>query len=127
MTTTPPTPESVIAWHRECFRTEAADAPLERVKRFLEEALEAAQSGDLTRAEAHALVDYVFDRPRDPDIGKELGGVYTTAVILARAMGLDFWECACKEFARCEGRTEEIRRKQATKPDHVRGDIPPSD
>lgn len=119
---TGPEQSAVQAWLEDCFGAEAArNNPMERALRFLEEALEAVQSAGVTREEAHALVDYVFDRPVEPEIAKEFGGVFTTALVFAEAMGLDFYECGRREFARCLARVEEIRVKQARKPDNVKG------
>lgn len=116
-----PPQAAVQLWLEECFGADARHNPMERAKRFLEEALEAVQSAGITREEALALVDYVFDRPVEPEIAKEFGGVFTTALVFAEAMGLDFYECGRNEFRRCLHRVDEIRAKQAAKPPDVKG------
>jgi len=98
----------------------------ERRDRFGEESLELQQSLGQTRAEAHALVDYVFARP----VGKpraEMGGMLYTATALANEAGLDMADCAETELNRVSTpeMVEKIRRKRAGR--HGRGPLPGAD
>lgn len=102
-------------WMLACFGEVIASDKTERNHRFIEEALELAQSLGCTRDECHQLVDYVFDRP----IGEphqELGGVAVTMAALATASGLDVVQAAEDELQRCRDKTEKIRAKQKAKP-----------
>ena len=53
----------VLEWTTACFPPSAHSDVSERAHRFLEEAIELAQSSNCSCEEAHALVDYVFSRP----------------------------------------------------------------
>ncbi len=105
------------AWTLDCFGPDLSGDRTERNRRFLEEALELAQSLGGTREQAHALVDYVFSRaPGQP--AQELGGTMVTLAALCHANGLDMRAEAEAELARI-ARPEvmaRIRDKQAGKP-----------
>jgi hypothetical protein len=107
----------VDGWLLRCFGEEIARDKAERNHRFLEEALELAQSIDCTKSEAHQLVDYVFDRPAG-EPAQECGGVMVTLAALCLANGLDMKEAGEKELARVWGKIDKIREKQANKPKH---------
>jgi NTP pyrophosphatase (non-canonical NTP hydrolase) len=53
----------------------------ERVLRFIEEAVELAQANDLPVDKLHAVVDYVYAKPKG-DVTKEAGAVGTTLLAL---------------------------------------------
>src|SRR4051812_29061631 len=89
----------VQRWLMACFSMEVCRDKAERNHRFLEEALELVQSLDCTRAEAHLLVDYVFDRPAGDPV-QELGGVMVTIAALCWPNNLDMDECAKLELER---------------------------
>lgn len=102
-------------WVVFCFGIETADHNAERGHRFLEEAIELAQANGATRADAHELVDYVFNRP----IGEphqEVGGVMVTLAGLCAAKGIDMSAEAERELARVWTKVDAIRLKNATKP-----------
>ena len=107
----------VQAWLMECFSMEVCRDRAERNHRFLEEALELVQSLDCTRAEAHQLVDYVFDRPMG-EPKQELGGVMVTVAALCWPNELDMDAAAETELARIWKKIDVIRAKQAAKPKH---------
>jgi hypothetical protein len=104
-------------WVTACFGPVIAADKTERHHRFLEEALELAQSAGGTASEAHQLVDYVFGRPVG-EMGQEIGGVMNTLAALCEAFGHDMTTCADKELERCWAKMEIIRAKQAAKPKH---------
>ena len=86
------------AWAKAAFHGDPTDVR-ERVNRFVEEALELAQSLGQTADEAHQVVNYVQSRPAGVP-RQELGGVMTTAALLANRAGLDMLECGEEELAR---------------------------
>lgn len=105
----------VYTWLVKCFGKETADKHDERRQRFCEEALELVQAAGGSREMAHAMVDYVFDRPIG-ELEQEIGGAQTTMAALAQAFNIDMDVAREKELARAESKTEEIRVKWATKP-----------
>lgn len=107
----------VREWVEAAFGADVADDKTERVHRFVEEALELAQSLGCTDSEAHQLVGYVFGRDAG-DPAQEVGGTMTTLAALCSAVKLDMAVCGTVELARCHKNIEKIRSKQAAKPKH---------
>jgi NTP pyrophosphatase (non-canonical NTP hydrolase) len=109
--------QRVHAWLLDCFGEAIAADKVERIDRFTEEAMELAQALGYGRERAHALIDYVFDRPAGEPT-QELGGVMVTLAALCPAHDLDMQAAAERELSRIT--TPEviakIRAKQATKP-----------
>lgn len=89
----------------------------ERNQRFLEEALELVQSLDMDRETAHALVDYVFGRPKG-EPSQELGGVMNTIALLAETNSMSMWHAGEEELSRCWDNIEKIKAKQLLKPNY---------
>ena len=107
----------VLPWLLDCFGPEIASDPEERNHRFLEEALELVQACGCTPSEAHQLVDYVYGRPVG-EKSQEVGGVMVTLAALCLAQRLDMHKDGETELARIWTKVEQIRAKQAAKPDH---------
>lgn len=106
----------VSDWMLECFGPEISDDRLERADRFIEEALELAQTiPGFTADRAHVLVDYVFRRPVG-ERGQELGGTMVTLAALCNTYHLCIEEEASRELARVWTKVDIIRAKQASKP-----------
>lgn len=108
--------EACLAWADQCFKPYVVNDVRERLRRFLEEALELVQSLGLPRDMAHRLVDYVYDRPAgNPD--QEVGGVGVTLGVLCGVVSIDMEGCFDDELVRiCDPAViEKIRAKQATK------------
>lgn len=106
----------VTGWLREVLgATVAKDGP-ERVIRFVEEAVEFAQSVRIDADLIHGLVDYVYSRPPG-DPGQEIAGSKVTLYAAADALGIDADVEFEKELKRID--TPEIiarvRRRQAEK------------
>lgn len=105
----------VEEWLAACFTPPVRADQRERTHRFLEEALELAQANGCSRADAIALVDYVFARPAgQPD--QEVGGVMVTLAGLCSAAGINMAEAGSCELDRNWDRIEVIRAKQRSKP-----------
>lgn len=105
----------VHKWMLACFGEAIAADQVERNDRFVEEALELAQSLGWTPDRAHALVDYVFGRPAG-DPFQEVGGVMVTLAALCNTAGIDVDGAADVELSRVWTKIEKIRAKQAAKP-----------
>jgi len=107
--------ERVRGWLHDCFgiATNACE-PRERSHRFLEEALELAQACECSAAEAHELVEYVFNRPVG-DIEQEVGGTMVTLAALCWSCRVSLDEAAEAELRRCIRNTERIRAKNRAK------------
>ena len=87
----------VAEWLAACFPPSVCADREERTHRFLEEALELAQSSGCSRQNAHSLVDYVFSRNvGEPDL--EVGGVIVTLAGLCSTFGIDMSEALSRRF-----------------------------
>ena len=103
-------------WMDACFGSEIKKDFVERADRFLEEALELVQTVKGFNAErAHALVDYVFNRPMG-DRQQEVGGVMVTLSAFCNVAGINIPHAARSELARVWKKIDQIRAKQAAKP-----------
>lgn len=105
----------VSPWMQKCFGREISADRQERMCRFLEESLELVQAGGLCRADAHELVEYVYNRDKG-EIKQEVGGVMVTLAALCLAFGEDMDEAGETELARVWTKVEQIRAKHARKP-----------
>lgn len=106
----------VDKWMDACFGDAIKADTLERADRFIEEALELAQTNPAFTADrAHTLVDYVFGRPVG-EPSQEVGGVMITLAAFCNAAGLDMVAAAEAELARIWTKVDQIRAKQAAKP-----------
>lgn len=106
---------SAHLWAKSAFGEDVANDRIQRGHRFLEEALELAQSIGVTKEDATVLVDYVFSRP----VGappQEVGGVMVTLGTLCVPCDIDLGSAAMTELGRVQVKIDQIRAKQATKP-----------
>ena len=106
---------SAREWALFCFGKDLVSDKVERVFRFLEEALELAQALGCTEDDAKRLAAYVFGRPVG-DPAQEVGGVMLTLATLCTASGIDLENAAVTELGRVWQKVDTIRAKQATKP-----------
>ncbi len=108
--------DRVAEWGFKCFGGDLDK--MERVYRFVEEALELAQSLGLSKEEGYQLVDYVYDMDHVGEPPQEMGGTMVTLAFLASQFGLSLEQDGERELARIN--TPEmilkIRQKSATKP-----------
>jgi hypothetical protein len=114
---TKPFQHRVNDWVLQCFSPEIANDHVERSDRFVEEALELVQSCGYSADRAHALVDYVFNRPVG-ETSQEVGGVMITLATLCHTQGVDMMAAGEIELARINQPEimDKIRAKQAAKP-----------
>ncbi|MFA6230997.1 MAG: hypothetical protein WC617_12625 [Rhodanobacter sp.] len=105
----------VGAWTNACFGEGEATDTVSRVHRFIEEALELAQSLSCSQSEVLQLVEYVYNRPiGDPH--QEVGGVMVTLGALCHAAKMNMVDCGERELTRVWANADRIRAKHATKP-----------
>jgi 3-hydroxyacyl-CoA dehydrogenase len=95
----------------------------ERLKRFLEEAVELARTGGLTDTEVHAVVAYELGRPVGPDLAQELGGAGVTLYSLSASFDFSLDTCVKTEIQRVAANKERCRAKHASKPAAVRASV----
>jgi len=108
--------QSLVArWMNACFTPAIVQDGVERNHRFLEESLELVQSCGCTAAEAHQLVDYVFNRPVG-ETRQETGGVLVCLAALCNVYNIDMDLAGEVELERVWDMIDKIRAKQAAKP-----------
>ena len=109
--------EAASDWALRCFGTKIVRDKTERIDRFLEEALELAQSLGYDRERAQEMVGYVFGRPKG-EPAQEFGGVMMTLAVLADVHCFCLEGAAIAELDRVDNPDviTEIRKKQAGKP-----------
>lgn len=101
-------------WVAHAFGPDLARSHQERAYRFIEEAVELAQSTGVSRADLNLTADRVYAKAPG-DLPNEVGGAALTLAALAGTYGLDLLTTAEGELARCERNTDAIRAKHATK------------
>jgi hypothetical protein len=106
---------AVLAWMLDCFGEALTYDRQERGIRFMEEATELVQASGITVDQAHALVDYVYNREvGEPE--QEVGGVMVTLAALCTALSIDLTKEANTELDRIAGLIPQIREKHGKKP-----------
>lgn len=95
-------------WMIECFGEVIAMDPLERIMRFLEEALELAQAEGMSAEEVGRVVSSVYGRPIGESF-QEVGGVMVTLAAFCFRRDIDLASAAITEFDRID--SPEMRRK----------------
>ena len=108
----------VDQWVRPCLGAKAADDPMERNRRFLEESLEVVQSTGMSRAHAHWMVDYVYNREKG-ETPQEVGGALVTLAALCNHHQIDMMAAGRTELDRIWTKFDKIREKQIAKPQFV--------
>jgi len=106
----------VLSWFKACFGDNPKKlAAKDRVHRFIEEALELAQSVDMPKEDALMLVDYVYGRPKG-EVAQECGGVILTLNVLMEGYRCNTEVAAEDELLRVWGKIDAVRAKDASKP-----------
>jgi len=113
---------AVMKWAEECFTPRSNKDPAnqqDRIQRFVEEAMELAQSLDLPKDHAHDLVEYVYGRPKGEPF-QEVGGTIVTLSRLCSVFDIDLHTAAWTEIERASQPEvmEKIRAKDRLKPKH---------
>jgi hypothetical protein len=99
---------AVGKWMVEVFGDEIAMDPLERIMRFLEEAMELAQALGMTEAECGRVAGYVWGRPVGEPT-QEVGGVMVTLAALCFRQDIGLADAALTEFRRID--SPEMRKR----------------
>lgn len=104
-------------WVIECFGRDLANDRAERNRRFLEEAVELAQSLGCDKTTILQIVEYVYTR----DTGipeQEVGGVMVTFAALCEANNIEMAVAGQNELSRISsvGVMRKIRAKHSLKP-----------
>jgi hypothetical protein len=89
----------ILTWAVNTFGVNTAMNKLERERRFMEEAIELAQSSGMPKEDLIKLVDYVYDRPAG-ELMKEVGGTMVALQALAEYHDISVDEAERKEVAR---------------------------
>ena len=104
----------VLTWFEACFGAHMVKKRKRRLYAFFEEANELIQSGGMTREEAHAMVDHVFNRAPG-EFSQEVAGAFTTLCMVANSHNLELEVVGEKELARVWQAIPLIQAKQAEK------------
>lgn len=105
----------VVEWAQATFSPDKVTSMDERRCRFMEESAELCQAAGMSASQAHAVIDYVFQR----DVGEafqEVGGVMTTLAVLCHAMSVNMQYAAETELSRVWTKVDKIRAKNLSKP-----------
>lgn len=113
--------ERIYDFARKCFGPHAASSRPERLYRVLEEVFELVQAGGIDRNAIDTIADYVYGRPVERYIRKELAGSAVTLYAAASAFGVHLDDAVLHEIEWCEDNTDLVRRKNDDKPRAVRG------
>lgn len=108
--------DEVSSWLIDTWNVNYLMNRRERGMRMAEEALELAQCSDVTREEAHALVDQVFDKPTEPNAGKEIAGCLVCLVAAAVAHDVNILSAYEEEKKHRWSNQAKIRAKHKNKP-----------
>lgn len=104
----------VLEWAVDKFG-EIARHPRERAMRFVEEAIELAQTQEVSAADMTAIVTRIYSRPRG-DVAKEIGQVGMTFEAMAENIGLQVAPLIAAEIKRVKLiPKEEWQRRHAAK------------
>ena len=101
-------------WMTACFKKEVINCSEERALRFLEEAVELVQTLNVSKEQAHNLVDYVYGR-EEGVTRKEVGGAIVTLGALCNTLDIDLYKAGEEELERVWMHIEKIRKKHRDK------------
>jgi len=110
----------VAQWIKTAFDERILNHVLERGARFLEEAVELAQSCGIPEDTARAIVADVYGAHKKGEPDQELGGVALTLAGLAHTLKLDIGAAGETELMCCWRDIEIIKGKHKAKPVRVR-------
>ena len=118
--TTESTQKVIVRIGAEVFGAANMVSRDERLKRFMEEAVELVRAAGLSSEAILKVVEYELGRPVGPDVNQELGGAGVTLYALADALGQDLDTQIVTEIRRVEANKDRCRAKHAAKPSSVK-------
>lgn len=101
----------VETWVTQCFGEDILLNKRERIRRFVEEALELAQATGLTMQDICDVGNYVYARPVG-EVPQEVAGCGVTLLGIGAAFGIDVMEEIEKEISRIESIPPDYFRKK---------------
>ena len=117
-----PEPLDILEWALNTWGNDVAGNTNERARRFLEEAMELAQSCGVTWEETYDLSQRVYGNDADKDTHKEAGQAVLTLYALCAWMAIDPDDALLREWRRVqEIPQEEWQRRQGVKRDQGLG------
>lgn len=105
----------VNEWCLEVLGPDLLGDRQERMRRFLEEAVELVQAGGMTRQEALFELNMVYTRSAG-EVYQEVGGVMTTLHALGMAFHINIPQAGEDELSRAWDNVEKIKAKNKLKP-----------
>lgn len=106
----------VESWIISTFGTHVLFNRRERSLRALEEVTELAQCAMVTRAEAYAIIDQVYNKPVELNPSKEIAGSLLTVLGTAQSFGVANVETILNaEMDRVWANQDKVRMSQLTK------------
>lgn len=109
--------QTCTEWAEYTLGKDAVKDKHERSKRVLEEAIELCQSSNLSVEECHALIDYVYSRPKNENASQEIAGILVTVLVAAGSHDVLASDVLHNEIKRIHDPEiiEKVRRRQAEK------------
>lgn len=107
---------AIESWVMTAFGYDVLKNRKERCLRALEEVTELAQCGLVSREQAHAIIDQVYDKPVEPNPSKEIAGSLLTILSTASAFDVHNVEIPLNaELDRVWNNIDKVRASQLTK------------
>jgi len=89
----------ILQWANATFGATTADNTGERIRRFVEEAVELAQASGLDKQAIYDIIDHVYAKPVG-DIAQEIGQVGVSLMALSEHLGVQADDEERKEYER---------------------------
>ncbi len=107
---------AIESWVMAAFGYDVLKNKKERCLRALEEVTELAQCGQVSREQAYAIIDQVYDKPIEPNPSKEIAGSLLTILSTASAFDVHNVEIPLNaELDRVWKNIDKVRASQLTK------------
>lgn len=107
--------QDIVDWGHATFSKEHYSHQRERFLRALEELVEVGQAIDIPYLDYYSITHQVYKKPKETDIGSEIGGALFTLLALAHSLGLNAEEELERAKASAWAKQDKIRQKQFTK------------
>lgn len=104
-----------VTWATAAFGIDDVMDRKLRALRFIEEAVELVQAGELSSDDVLKIVKMVYSKPPG-EIRQEVGGVMVTLAVFCHALGVNMNLAGIREVERCWDKIGQIRTKNLFKP-----------